>query len=83
LAILRFHDRDDVGDGFAVVGIAGENFVPQWDALLGDDQADAHLQAIRPTVTRITTLGLGITPALSFEVGAGDVVQQQVVLEIE
>ena len=83
LAVLRFHGRDDLGNGFAVVGVACENFVTQRNAFLRDDQADAHLQAIRTTVTRITALGLGITLALSFEVGAGDVVQQQVVLEIE
>jgi hypothetical protein len=83
LAVLRFHGRDDIGDGFAVVGVACENFVTQRNAFLRDDQADAHLRAIRTTVARITALGLGIALALSFEVGAGDIVQEQVKGEIE
>jgi hypothetical protein len=47
------------------------------------DQPDADLLAVGAVVARVTTLRLIVAFALAFKIGAGHVVQQQVVLQIE
>ena len=83
LAIFCFHGSDNLGDGFAVVGIAGEDLIAQRHTLLGHHQTNTHLQAVRPTVARIAALCLWVAGALSFKISAGHVVEQQIIFEIE
>ena len=83
LPVFRFHGSYDRGDGLAIVGVAGEDFVAQRYTFLGDHQTNADLHAIRSTVARIAALGQRIAGALSFKIGAGHVVEQQLIFKIE
>jgi len=61
--------------------ISLENFVAQWHATPRNNKANADLFAIAPLVTRVASLRS--SKSASLKVGAGDVVQKQVVLEVE
>ena len=61
------------------MGIASEHLVAQRKAIKGDDEGDQDLLAVRAMVTRVATLRLGIAFCLTFEIRAGDVVEQHLV----
>ena len=61
--------------------ITCKHFVAQGHAAPTYHQADAHLFAIGPMVSRITALCLRIAVGLAFKVSRGHVVDQKVVLQ--
>ena len=65
------------------MGVAGEHFVAQREAIEGDHQSDAHLFAVGAVIARVAALGLRIGGRLAFEVGRGDVVEQHFVVHRE
>ena len=69
--------------GRGVMGVAGEHFVAQREAIEGDHQSDAHLLAVGTVIARVAALGLRIGGRLAFEVGRGDVVEQHFVVDRE
>ncbi len=60
----------------AIRCVAIHDFISQWKAIRRHDQSDDHLQAVRPAITTVAAFGLGIPLHLAFEVGAGQVVEQ-------
>src|SRR5262245_15096794 len=80
-AVAALHPGHDLLDGGAVVAVAGEDLVAQRVALPGDDQADEHLLAVAAVIARVAALRLRVGRGFALEVGAGDVVEQQVVLQ--
>src|SRR5262249_3940888 len=82
-AVAGLHARHDLLDGGAVGAVAGEALVAQGVAIAGHDQADEHLLAILAVVAGVAAARLRVGGRLALEVGAGDVVQQQVVLQGE
>jgi len=65
------------------VGIAGEHLVAQGKAVKGDDKRDQDLLAVGTMVARVAPLRLRIGFGLAFEIGAGDIVEQHIVLDGE
>jgi len=63
--------------------IARKYFVAQWHPATAHHQGDVDLFAVRTMVAGIPALGLRVALRLSFEIGAGYVVQQQVVIQRE
>ena len=74
---------DDVLDGLQVLGVAGPGAMGQGKALARDHQGDDDLLAIAAMVAGIAAPGQLVVLGQAFEVGAGQVVQQQVVIELE
>ena len=68
---------------WAVVRVAGEHLVAQREAVEGHHQGDADLLAIRPMIAAVATPRQGIAFRLALEVGAGHVVQQDLVVDGE
>jgi hypothetical protein len=81
--VFLLHGRDHLIDGRGVVAIAGEDLVAQRKAVLGDDQADQHLEAIGTAVAGVATPCQRIGRTLALEIGAGDIVEEQLVLQVE
>ena len=65
-----------------VAAVAGPRFLARREAVAVDDQADRQLLAIGPMVARVAALGLGVVIQAALEIGAGQVVQEQVVAEV-
>ena len=65
------------------MGIAGEHFVAQGKAVEGHDESDAHLLAVGPMVARVAALCQRVGFGLAFEIRAGDIIEQHVVLDRE
>jgi hypothetical protein len=66
-----------------VMTIAGENLLTQRQSLAAHHQGNVHLFAIRAAIARITPLRLRVFLCLAFKVGAGHVVKQQIVFDLE
>ena len=82
-AVARLHRADDLLDRGHVGAVAGEHLVAQRHALARHHQADADLLAVRPMVAAVAARGQRVGLRLALEVGAGHVVQQQLVVELE
>ena len=82
-AVEPFDVPDHLFQRGRVVAIAGEDFVAQRHAAAAHHQGDVDLLAVRPMIARIAPLRLRVLLRLTFKVGAGHVVQQQVVVELE
>ena len=67
----------------AVVGVAGEHLVAQREAIEGNHQADANLLAVGPVIASVAALRQRVGLRLAFEVGAGHIVQQHLVVDGE
>ena len=66
-----------------VVAIAGEDFVRPGKAVAVEDQAHYYLFAVGALVARVAALGLRIARGQTFEVGRGEIVEQQRVIEVK
>ena len=53
------------------------------ESLAIDDQADDHLFAVGAMVAGIASLGFGVEVGLALKIGAGQVVEQDRVVEVE
>ena len=69
--------------GSGVVAIAGKDFVRPGKAVAVEHQAHHHLFAVGALVARIAALGLRIALGQTFEVGRGEIVEQQRVVEVK
>jgi hypothetical protein len=67
----------------AILGVAGEDFVGDREALAADHQADHDLLAVRAPVARVAALRLGIGGGEPFEIGRGEVVEEEGRLQVE
>ncbi len=74
---------DDLLHRGDVRAIAGEELVAQRHPLTRDDEGEADLHAVRPVIAAVAPLGQGIGEGLPLEVGARDVVEEQVVVQGE
>src|SRR5271165_1269422 len=64
--------------------VAASRALPaQGKAFAVDDQTEAQLLAVGPMVARVTALGFGIVWQAAFEIGTGQVVEEQVVAKGE
>jgi hypothetical protein len=78
----RLHARDDLLDRGHIGGVAGEDLVAKGHAFARDYQGNVHLHAIGPVITRVAALG-NLRVGHALEVGAGHIVEQQIVVELE
>ncbi len=63
--------------------MAFEHLIGHGQSFSGYDQANANLLAIGAVVARMTSLGLRITLRFSFEIRGGDVIEQEIILDVE
>jgi hypothetical protein len=78
-----FEGLDHGQERGGVRAVARQRFIAQGEAVAVDDQADAQLFAIGPMIAGVAALGLGIILQAPLEIGAGQVVQEQIVLEVK
>jgi hypothetical protein len=78
LAILVFDFLQEAAQRRVVGGIAGQDFIRQRKALGRHDQGDHHLHAITALVAAVavTALVVLVIRRVRFEIGAGQVVEQ-------
>ena len=71
--------------GLLVRGVPGQDLVRHGKTLRGDNQPDHHLHAVRALVPAVPELALvgGVVGRLDLEVGAGEVIENQVELRPE
>ncbi|HEV8454037.1 MAG TPA: hypothetical protein VGQ24_04050, partial [Gemmatimonadales bacterium] len=81
--VAGFHRLDDLLDGGDVGAIAREDFIAERHPLARDHQGQADLLAVGAVVPAVAPLRQGILGRLPFEVDAGHVVGQQIVVEGE
>ena len=77
------HRLDDLLDRRHIRAVAGEQLVAHRHPLPAHDQGDADLLAVGPMIAAVAPLGEGIADGLAFKVGAGHIVEEQVVVEGE
>jgi len=65
------------------MGITGKHLVAEGKAVKGDDKRDQDLLAVGAMVTRVAPLRLRVGFRLAFEIGAGHIVEQHLVLDGE
>ncbi len=75
--------RDDGLDGLKVLGVARQRQVSQGETVTGHDQRQHDLWAITAVIAGITAAGQVVLLGQALEVGAGQVVEQQVKVELE
>ena len=74
---------DDPLDGLQILGVAGPGAMGQGKAFATEDQGEHDLLAIAAMIAGIAALSEFVFLGQAFEVGAGQVVQQQVVVELK
>jgi hypothetical protein len=82
-AVASLHRGDDFFQRGRIMPVAREDLVAQRQTAACDHQANAHLFAIPAMVARVAALGEWVPIGLSFEVRAGHIVEQQIVLDGE
>src|ERR1700728_608562 len=82
-AKAAFDLGDDAFDGLQIAGVAGQGVMSQWKALAGDDQRDDNLLTVAAMVARVATAGQVVFLGQALEVAAGQIVQEQVVVNAE
>jgi len=82
-SVELFHVPHDLFERGGIVAVAGEHLITQGHPATAHHQRDIHLLAVRAMISRIAPLRLRVAFRLSLEVRAGDVVEQQVVVQIE
>ena len=65
------------------MAVARKDFVAQRKTVLGDNQADQHLEAIGAVITRLAAFCQRVGRALTLEIGARDIVEQQLIFQVE
>jgi polyhydroxyalkanoate synthase len=78
-----FDRRDDGLDGLQVLGIPCQGPVGQREAVARHDQREDDLLTIAAVIPGIAATGQVVLLGQALEVGAGEVVEQQVVIELE
>jgi hypothetical protein len=78
LAQLRFDLFQESFQGGGVGGVAGHDLIGQREALRRDDQGDDHLHAVRPLVAAVAELAQARRRWIALEIGAGQVVEQNI-----
>ena len=79
--VARLHGGHDRLQGARIVGVAGEHLVAERKAVEGHHQRDAYLLAVGAMVARVAAPGLRVGFRQAFEIRAGDVVEQHLVLD--
>ena len=79
----RLDRRDDGLDGLEILRVARQRQVGQGETVAGHDQGQHDLFAIAAVIAGITAAGQVVLLGQALEVGAGQVVEQQVVVELE
>ena len=79
LAVLRLDFFQKPSERGFVAGVAGHHFVGQREAFGTQDHGDDDLTAIGTLVAAVAALGFGRLFHLALEIGAGQIVEQQVV----
>jgi hypothetical protein len=78
LAVLGLDLGQEVRQGLLVEGIAGKHLVGQGKAVRGHHQGDDHLHAIGAFVAAVTEFALTLLRGVALEIGAGQIVEQDV-----
>ena len=75
----------EAAQGGFVGGVAGHDFVGEREAFGGDDQGDDDLRAVGTLVARVAELAFvaGREGRIAFEVGAGEIVEEDVEFDSE
>src|SRR6516225_9067399 len=82
-AMPGLHGRDNRLQRPRIMGITGKHLVAEGKAVKGDDKRDQDLLAVGAMVTRVAPLRLRVGFRLAFEIGAGHIVEQHLVLDGE
>src|SRR5579859_4333909 len=83
LAETCFDGVDDALDGLHIARVAGPGVVSQREAFARHHQGDHDLLAVAAMVARVAVAGQVVVLGQALEVAAGQVVQQQIVLDLE
>jgi hypothetical protein len=78
-----FDGGDDVANGLEIAGVAGEGLMGQRKAVTRDDQSDNDLLTIAAVIAGIAALGEIVVFGKTFKISAGEIVEQQFVVELE
>ena len=65
------------------MGVAGKHLIAEREAVERHDKRNAHLRAVGAMIAGIAALRLRVCLRLAFEISAGDVVEQNVVVDRE
>ena len=74
---------DHMHQRFPIVHVAIEQFVAQFEAVLVEDHPDHDLRAVIALLLALAALGALVALHLTFEIGVGQVVQQNRALQME
>ena len=77
------HDAHNFLDGRDIHPVAVKDLVGKRHALSSHHHRDAHLLAVRPMVTTVAALRLGIPLREPLEERARDIVEKKVIVEVE
>ena len=83
LAVQRFDASQKALQRRLIRGVSGHDLVGQRQPIRRDHQRDHHLPAVRPTIPAVTVLGLRDLFAQTLEVGARQVIEENVELRVE
>ena len=86
LAVLRLDLAEEAAQRRLVGGVAGQHFVGKRQAVRRHHQGDHHLRTVRPLVAAIAVAALvafGHIGGIDLEIGAGQVVEQNVEAGVE
>ena len=83
LAKTLLDGPDDLLDRLQILRVARQDEVRQRKTLAGDHQGYDHLLAVATVVAGVPALGQFVFLCQSFEVSTGEVVQQQIILQLK
>ena len=78
-----FDGPDDVFDRLKSLGVADQRLVGQWKTLSRHHQGQHDLLAIAAVIAGVAAFGQFVLLGQALEVSAGQIVEQQVVVELE
>ena len=82
-SVFLFHRFDHLLQGGDIGPVTRKNFVTQRKAFWGDDEPDDQLFAVWAMIARITALSQSHPFHRCFKIGAGQVIEQQIVMGTE
>ncbi len=83
LAVLALHRLDDLFNRGNIAAIAGKHLVAKRQTTVADYHRDVDLLAVRAVIAGVASLRLRVGCGGAFKIGAGHVIQQQVVVQVE
>ena len=82
-SVLRFDVFEEVFQGGLVTGVSRHHLIGEREALRGHHQGDDHLGAVRALVSAVAELAFSDERRVALEVGAGQVIEQDIKARLE